>query len=162
MADQTVIHDRIATGVTFINHIAQIKINLNNSINNIASFNIFKSMSEHNISIDLINVHPGQIMFTVSEDLADKAAKHLHKLGCDVTTTRGCAKVSLVGGGINGVPGVMANFVEALTIHTIPILQTVDSHTSISVLIKNDFIHLAVKALHEKFKLSGEVRREIT
>jgi len=151
---ETDVSDRIATGVTYINNIAQIKISLHDTNNNIASFNIFKSMSDNGISVDLINVHPGQIMFTVAEDLAEKATTKLHEFGCDVQTTTGCAKVSVVGGGINGVPGVMTNFVEALAINNIPILQTVDSHTSISVLIKNAFIQPAVTALHEKFKLS--------
>jgi len=151
---ETAVSDRIATGVTYINNIAQIKISLHDANNNIASFNIFKSMSDNGISVDLINVHPGQIMFTVAEDLAEKATLKLHEFGCDVQTTLGCAKVSVVGGGINGVPGVMANFVEALATNDIPILQTVDSHTSISVLIKNTFIQPAVTALHEKFKLS--------
>ena len=53
------------------------------------------------------------------------------------------------------VPGVMANFVEALSFNDIPILQTVDSHTSISVLVKNDDVNKAVTALHERFGLSN-------
>ena len=150
----TGVNDRIATGVTFINSIAQIKISLHDLTNNIASFNIFKTMSNNGISIDLINVNPGQIMFTVTEDLAEKATMKLQELGCDVQTKLGCAKVSVVGGGINGVPGVMANFVEALALNNIPILQTVDSHTSISVLIEKSFLQSAVTALHEKFNLS--------
>jgi len=152
--DEMGVNDRIATGVTFINGIAQIKISLHNLTNNSASFNIFKTMSDNGISVDLINVHPGQIMFTVTEDLAEKATTKLNELGCDVQTKCGCAKVSVVGGGINGVPGVMANFVEALALNNIPILQTVDSHTSISVLIEKSFLQSAVTALHEKFNLS--------
>ncbi len=152
--EETAVHDHVATGVTYISNIAQLKINLQDSTNNIASFNIFKAMSDNGISIDLINVHPGQIMFTVAEDLAEKATLKLQELGCDVQTTVACAKVSVVGGGINGVPGVMANFVESLVLNNIPILQTVDSHTSISVLINKNFIQSAVTALHEKFNLS--------
>lgn len=152
--DETAVNDRIATGVTFITNIAQIKVSLHDVNNNIASFNIFKSMSDNGISVDLINVHPGQIMFTVPENMAEKATMKLQEFGCDVQTTLGCAKVSVVGGGINGVPGVMANFIEALALNNIPILQTVDSHTSISVLIEKSFVQLAVTALHEKFNLS--------
>jgi aspartate kinase len=111
-------------------------------------------MADNGISVDLINVHPGQIMFTIAEDLADKATAQLQEFGCDVHTTLDCAKVSVVGGGINGVPGVMASFIEALSMNDIPILQTVDSHTSISVLIKKSFVQSAVTALHEKFNLS--------
>ncbi len=151
--EETTVNDRIATGVTSINNIAQIKILLDSSTNSMASFTIFKTMSDHGISIDLINVHPGQIMFTVAENVAEKATTLLRESGCNIQTTLGCAKVSVVGGGINGVPGVMANFVEALVLNHIPILQTVDSHTSISALIEQSFVPSAVMALHEKFKL---------
>ncbi len=150
----TPVTDRIATGVAFISDIAQIKISLQETASSNASFSIFKSMADNGISVDLINVHPGQIMFTVAEELADKATTKLQSLGYNVQTTLECAKVSVVGGGINGVPGVMASFVEALATANISILQTVDSHTSISVLIKKSDVHSAVTALHEKFNLS--------
>jgi aspartate kinase len=154
MGASPVVTDRIATGVTFINNIAQIKINLQTTSGSNISFAIFKSMADNNISVDLINVHPGQIMFTVSQDLAGKATEKLQELGYTVQTTKDCAKVSVVGGGITDVPGVMANFIEALAKNNIPILQTVDSHTSISVLIKNADVHSAVTALHEQFNLA--------
>ena len=66
-----------------------------------------------------------------------------------------CAKVSVVGGGICEVPGVMASFVEALSSNNIEILQTVDSHTSISALVKMSDVEAAVKSLHEKFGLAN-------
>ncbi|MPN37495.1 Aspartokinase [bioreactor metagenome] len=65
-----------------------------------------------------------------------------------------CAKVSVIGGGMREVPGVMASFVEALAVNDIRILQTVDSHTSISALIRKADIQKAVTSLHGKFNLS--------
>jgi aspartate kinase len=52
------------------------------------------------------------------------------------------------------VPGVMASFVEALAENDIMILQTVDSQTSISVLVQGTQMVEAVTALHEKFALA--------
>lgn len=153
-ADAGHFSDRIATGVTFITSIAQIKITLTNMEAHAASFQVFKQMAETGISVDLINVHPGQIMFTVADDVAEKAAEQLRSLGYLVETLHDCAKVSVVGGGMREVPGVMASFVEALATNQIAILQTVDSHTSISVLIHRPDVKLAVTALHEKFNLS--------
>ena len=47
----------------------------------------------------------------------------------------------------------MASFVEALTASAIPILQTVDSQTSISALIEGCYMETAVSVLHSKFGL---------
>lgn len=148
----TAVSDRIATGVTYLANIAQVKVNTQA---NDASFQVFKTMAASGISVDLINVHPGQIMFTVAEDLAGKAAEKLQALGYNVETLYDCAKVSVVGGGMREVPGVMASFVEALSMNDIQILQTVDSHTSISVLVKKSEMQKSVTALHEKFSLSA-------
>jgi len=146
--------DRIATGVTHLSNIAQIKIGLDPANNHNESSVIFRTMADNKISVDLINVHPGQVMFTISEDLAEKAQTKLTELGYNVETHLACAKVSVVGGGICEVPGVMASFVEALAAYNVTILQTVDSHTSISALVKKSDAETAVKALHDKFGLA--------
>ena len=152
---ETAVTDRIATGVTYLPGIAQIKIGLDPATTHNESFKVFRAMADSGISVDLINVHPGQVMFTVMEDVALKATLTLQNLGYQTETLSGCAKVSVVGGGMREVPGVMASFVEALSINDITILQTVDSHTSISVLIRVDDVQKTVQALHEKFNLAN-------
>ncbi|MGI6092340.1 MAG: aspartate kinase [Veillonellaceae bacterium] len=146
--------DRIATGVTYLSDIAQIKIDVTNEDPGQVSFRVFKLMADNGISVDLINVHPGQIMFTVEEGIAEKARAKLAEIGYKADVVSGCAKVSVIGGGMREVPGVMASFVEALAANGIRILQTVDSHTSISVLIRKSDIQKAVTSLHGKFNLS--------
>lgn len=150
------IKDRIATGVTYLANLAQVRINLEKDTTHSESFRIFKALAENSISVDLINVHPGHIMFTVAEDVAEKAQLILINMGYEVEIELECAKVSVVGGGMREVPGVMANFAEALSNNNIRIFQTVDSHTSISVLVKNCDVNKAVTALHEKFSLADE------
>jgi len=59
----------------------------------------------------------------------------------------------VVGGGMGDVPGVVASFVEALALKGIPLLQTVDSQTSISALIDGQHMETAVSALHSQFGL---------
>lgn len=151
----TIVSDRIATGVTSLSNIAQIRVNIDAGAAHGSSFQVFKLMAESCISVDLINVHPGQIMFTVAGDAAERAVNRLKEGGYQVGVTYDCAKVSVVGGGMREVPGVMASFVEALATNKISILQTVDSHTSISALVKREDVQAAVLALHEKFGLAG-------
>ena len=50
-----------------------------------------------------------------------------------------------------GVPGVMAYIVEVLTKINVQILQSADSHTTIWVLVKEEEMDVAIKALHQKF-----------
>lgn len=157
--DGTTVTDRIATGVTYLGNIAQVKIDVTAGDTGKAGFKVFKIMADNGISVDLINVNPGQIMFTVPEGVADKASAKLKEYGYAAEIVYDCAKVSVVGGGMREVPGVMAGFVEALALNDISILQTVDSHTSISALVSKLDTEKAVTALHEKFGLS-ELSRE--
>jgi len=153
--DNVNVVDRVATGVTYLTNIVQIKVHLDDTMGNDASFKVFKTMADNGISVDLINIHPGEIMFTINADQAEKASIKLKRLSCKFEILEHCAKVSVVGGGMREVPGVMANFIEALSRNKIVILQTVDSHTSISVLVPQSDVGAAVKSLHEKFGLSN-------
>ena len=54
---------------------------------------------------------------------------------------------------MRGVPGVMSRIIKALTKEGVEVLQTADSHTTISCLIKGEDTVKAVMALHEEFKL---------
>jgi aspartate kinase len=55
---------------------------------------------------------------------------------------------------MSGVPGVIADIVEALTKDDIQILQCNDSHTTVWVLVKREEMEKAVRALHRQFKLA--------
>jgi len=50
----------------------------------------------------------------------------------------GCAKIAVIGGGMNGVPGIMASIVEALTEQDVQILQSADSNTTIWILVRGN------------------------
>lgn len=147
--------DRVATGVTYLTNIVQFKVRLDDTMGSDSSFKVFKTMAESDISVDLINVHPGQIMFTITAEHVERASTKLKQQGYHIEILENCAKVSVVGGGMREVPGVMANFIEALSRNKIAILQTVDSHTSISALVPQSDVGAAVKSLHEKFGLSN-------
>ncbi|MDK2823079.1 MAG: aspartate kinase [Clostridia bacterium] len=147
--------DRLLTGITHVPNITQLKIFINRSENAKGlELKIFRAMALSNISIDFINVHPDQVIFTVKDDNAEKAIKIIENLGLEVQVLPGCAKVSAVGANMAGVPGVMARIVEALTEENIKILQTADSHTTIWCLVKKEDMEKAVIALHKKFNLS--------
>jgi len=151
----TVIYsDRPITGITQIANITQLKVITRDlSDKKGAELKIFKALALANVSVDFINVNPDAVMFTVSDDVAGKAIQILQNMNFDPEALPGCAKVSAVGAGMAGIPGVMASIVEALTKEEVQILQSSDSHTTIWCLVRREDMDKAVQALHEQFRL---------
>lgn len=146
------ISERIASGVAHLMDISQFKIKLDAS-NLAAGEKVFDALAAKGVSVDCLNLQPELAMFTVNKDDLAAAEAVVKATGYVYELNRDCAKVSVVGAGMNGVPGVMAKFVSSMTGKNISILQTVDSHTTISAIIHADCVKEAVNALHEAFKL---------
>lgn len=151
--DDIEIKDRIATGIAYCSDICQLSILLEQERTHSESLKIFKAFATKEINIDFINVHPGHVMFTIPKSDLPKAIILLKTMELEYRTESDCAKVTVIGGGMRDVPGVMASVVEALADNNIKILQTVDSQNSISVLVKESAVQYSVAALHDKFGL---------
>lgn len=148
--------DRIITGIAHTPNVTQIQVPTSEVPDLLqVDKQIFKGMALADISVDFISVQPETVLYTVQDDVAQKAVNILQNMGFKPTALSGCAKVSIVGGGIAGVPGVMANMVEALSDAGVRILQSADSHTTIWVLVNKEDMVPAVQALHKKFNLGA-------
>lgn len=146
---------RVITGVTHSGGLARITVSVPRSEDDAAAkVRVFKAMSEAGISIDFVNMSSDSIIFTVKDQLADKALEALAREDFRCECLRGCAKVSVVGAGMQEVPGIVARVVEALYREGISIMQTVDSEITISCLVKEDDAPRAVRALFNEFGLS--------
>ncbi|QSQ09964.1 Aspartokinase [Koleobacter methoxysyntrophicus] len=150
---------KIITGIAHTMNVSQIVIKMSEE-DKLLEEKIFRKLADEHISIDLINLFPDLKVFTVNKDCIGKSVAILKDFGVDYKVNEDCAKVSVVGVGMRGVPGVMAKIIEALYEEGIDILQTSDSHTTISVLIKKDLLAKAVSALHRKFEL-GKREEEV-
>ncbi|SDJ00893.1 aspartate kinase [Salimicrobium halophilum] len=147
------IDDRLVTGIAHMTGITQLTIPVENENGGVQS-KVFGMMADAGISVDFINISPQSIVYTVDATFTDKAVGLLEDEGFHPMVKRNCAKVSTVGAGIAGVPGVTAKIVNTLTTAGVQILQSADSHTTIWVLIKEDDIKEAVNALHSIFQLN--------
>ncbi|GGF10630.1 aspartokinase [Halobacillus andaensis] len=147
--------DRLVTGIAHMAGIAQIKVQSKEDASKLQS-EVFKSMAEADISVDFINISPSGVSYTIDSKYTDKAISILKDIGYDPELREGCAKVSTVGAGITGVPGVTAKIVQTLIERGVQILQSADSHTTIWVLVKDEDLIQAVNALHEIFELNVE------
>jgi aspartate kinase len=146
------VHDRLVMGIAHVPNITQIKV-ANKEGQYDTQLQVFKAMANNNISVDFINVTPLGVAYTVHDQMGEKAARILTEMGYEPQLLPHCAKVSVIGAGMTGVPGVMAQIVEALTEQDIPILQSADSHTTIWVLVHETDMVRAVRALHQQFQL---------
>ena len=146
------IHDSMASGVANLTGIAQFRIALNPQ-DMAAGQKLFEDLAGAGISVGCLNLSEKEAMFAVFNPDVQHTCKVLDDTKFTYELNEGCGKVSVVGNAMRGVPGVMATFVTALAGQNISILQTVDSDTTISAIIKEEHLADAVIALHKAFKL---------
>ena len=149
------IRERMVTGIAHVSNVTQIKVFAKKDQYNLQA-EVFKAMANENISVDFINISPNGVIYTVTEEMSERAIEVLMGLGHNPVVEHQCAKVSVVGAGISGVPGVTSKIVTALSNQGIRILQSADSHITIWVLVKQEDLSKAVNALHDAFQLEEE------
>ncbi|MGG1702144.1 aspartate kinase [Bacillus paranthracis] len=153
------VEERPVTGIAHVLNVTQIKVLAKETAYDLQQ-HVFKEMANEGISVDLINISPTGVAYTVSDNVSNRAVELLQNLGYEPIVTEHCAKVSIVGAGMAGYPGVTAKIVTALAEKGIQILQSADSHTTIWVLVKETDLVEAVNALHSAFELSKEKQLE--
>lgn len=120
------------------------------------SFKIFGLLAQKNINVDIILQSTGRdgkkdISFTCAESEAETAMRvlregaHFDQITCDET----CAKVSIVGAGMQSHSGVASKMFEAMSNNNINIKMISTSEIKISCIIDRDDADKAVSAIHE-------------
>ena len=127
------------------------------------AYSIFSKLAENNIDVDMIvqsirNVEKNvtDMVFTTTLDdlsnakqIIDKVADELNAVAVLIETD--VAKVSIVGAGMLGNPGIASRMFKALSEAGINIDVISTSEISISCLIKAEKIKEAVNAIHAEF-----------
>ena len=124
---------------------------------------IFSKLAEHNVDVDMIvqsirNIEKNvtDMVFTVTSDdlgqakqIVDEVANSLDAVA--VLIEEDVAKVSIVGAGMLGNPGIASRMFKALSDANVNIDVISTSEISISCLIKAEKIKDAVNAIHDEF-----------
>lgn len=155
-----IIDGRPVIALAHLPNVVQLKIRRRNGEDLSKPLSALEHLAANGISIDLITLLPEMLAFTVQEEAVEKAANLLSNLGFRAEATGTCAKVSIIGAGMRGRPGVMARVVHALHRAGVNILQTADSHTTISCLVSREEMEAALRALHDEFGLAAEIASE--
>ncbi|WP_016873382.1 aspartate kinase [Chlorogloeopsis fritschii] len=131
---------------------------------------LFGLLAEKNISVDMIiqsqrchvvnGVPRRDIAFTVAQNDAQEAQKMLQQVAAEhgwgeVALDRAIAKVSIVGAGMVGQPGVAAKMFAALAQHQINIQMITTSEIKISCVVAQEEGVKALQAIHAAFELAG-------
>lgn len=129
---------------------------------------IFRAIADAEINIDTIlqnisSLEDGRtdITFTCPRADGPRALEVLKKIHLEqgwenVLYDDQIGKVSLVGAGMKSHPGVTAEFCEALRDAGINIELISTSEIRITVIIREDDVEAAARAIHEKFELGGD------
>jgi aspartate kinase len=114
---------------------------------------LFERLAHRDISVDMINVNNAGIFFTVDTPEVDTVRRELADLNVAVRIRTGCAKLSIVGAGMRGTPGVMYRVMQALGSAEVPVIHSTDSNITISMLVPDEDASRAEQAIHDAFRL---------
>ena len=125
------------------------------------SFKVFSLLAQKNINVDIILQSSGRdgnkdVVFTVPLGDAETALATLENNkkrfgGGDISVDKTCAKVSIVGAGMQSHSGVASTMFEALSNANINIKMISTSEIKISVIINENDADRAVAAIHDAF-----------
>ncbi|GAC1422313.1 MAG: aspartate kinase [Candidatus Velthaea sp.] len=143
------------TGITSLRDITFFRIIQGEDVEHRADLDlkIFERLAERGISIDMINVNNAGVFFVCDTDNVDAVRGELANLNIALRVRANCAKLSIVGAGMRGTPGVMARIVRAVTDAGVEIIHSTDSNITVSILVPEEDTVRAEQALHNYFRL---------
>lgn len=115
---------------------------------------MFARLADAGISIDQVTINQAGVMFVVQGDRGSEIRSLLGDLNLAVRVREGCSKLSVVGAGMRGTPGVVHRIVTALSNANVEIIHTTDSNITVSVLVPSADAQRAEQAVHDEFHLA--------
>ncbi len=156
----------VATAVSRVDDVVRVKLALpaeeGTREHMTAQARVYRAMADAGISLDMFTPAGTALLFTLPASSLASACDVLESLGMPFDVQEHLSKVTLVGAGMHGVPGVMARVAGYLDARGVPAYQTADSHTTISVLVAEDDAAAAVQALHDGFELGEGQRGDVS
>ncbi|MDP9025064.1 MAG: aspartate kinase, partial [Candidatus Eremiobacteraeota bacterium] len=154
---QSVDHHRPVTGVTSSGNLTFVRIIRGDLEEQRARMQLelqmFERIAEAAISVDQVNINSAGVFFVVSEDDGQSIRRLLADLNMAVRMREHCAKISIVGAGMRGTPGVISGIVQALSGANVEIIHCTDSNITISIVVPDNDVTRAERAVHDYFAL---------
>lgn len=158
--EETDMESMLVSGVAVDKNTARIAVFGVKDVPGIA-FKIFDLLARHQINVDIILQSIGRegtkdISFTVARDDAEETVaileEHKNRITArEIKVNDTVAKVSVVGAGMQSNPGVASRMFEALYNAGINIRMIATSEIRITVLIDEEDVEKAMRAVHDQF-----------
>ena len=165
MKEENIVEQMIVNGVAFTRDEAKITVRNVPDVPGVAA-SIFGPLADASVNVDMIvqNISPDgnstDMTFTVPRSellVAQDVLKNIPVLkGINIQSDSKVAKVSIVGIGMRSHSGVAQKMFKTLAEKSINIQVITTSEIKVSVLISEDYIELAVRALHTAFDLDAK------
>lgn len=150
----------VATSVASTPDVVRYRIRLGSggdqSKHMVAQTAVYEALAGAGVSLDMFTPCGDTLLLSVAASSRETVRLVLGTLDLLYDEHLDLAKVTVIGAGMHGVPGVMAQVARALLDAGVDIEQAADSHTTISVLVDVDRADEAVRALHGAFGLSDK------
>lgn len=159
LVDETVDHHRPVTGVTSSGRLTWVRV-IRGDIESPSrrmqtELEMFRRLAGAAISIDQVTINQAGVAFVVGGDRGTELRQLLGDLNLAVRVREGCSKLSVVGTGMRGTPGVVREVVEALSRENVEIIHCTDSNVTISILVPAGDVARAQSAVHLQFHLDA-------
>ncbi len=137
---------RVVTGIAHVVGLCQMVIQVGEPQR---QAELLKKLAESGINLDLISITDRALYCILRDESRDQASQLL--VGETFEVRPDCVKISIVGAGMRGTPGVMARAFGCLVEAGVEVLHTTDSNITISFLVSRSQTRQAVEALHSVF-----------
>lgn len=154
IVDRPTAEGQMVTGVVTVGGLSRVRLDFE-EVEDLESARarVFEELAAAGLSLDLINLMVRRMYFIVRTEAL--RTELLDRLGFPYEIRDGCAKVSVIGQGMRGMPGVMLRIHRALRKAGVDLLHSTDSHITISCLVPEEDLGRAAEALHREFGLHG-------
>ncbi|HEY1632366.1 MAG TPA: aspartate kinase [Rhizomicrobium sp.] len=163
--EEDIVEKKPVTGIAYSRDEAKITLHRIDDQPGIAA-KIFGPLSDAGVNVDMIvqNVSPDgkktDLTFTVARGELTHALKAIEEAQAsigyrDITSASDVAKISIIGIGMRAHPGVAQTMFRTLAEKGINIQVISTSEIKVSVLIAEEYVELAVRALHSAYELDA-------
>lgn len=139
--------NRFISAVAHKNNIAQIKVKSSEEVFS----KILNEMEDKNINMEMINFFVEDKGFAISKFDVDIVEEILSRYKVEYEINKKCAKVTLIGSKITETSGVIAKIIRGLSKVGITLLQSSDSYTSVSCLVREEDMAGTIHVIHNQF-----------
>ncbi|MCR5662537.1 MAG: aspartate kinase [bacterium] len=146
---------KVATGVVCVSGYCAVSVDFSLAADiRGGRLQVMDKLADALLSLDMINLVTDRLYFLIKEQELEKASVLLADCGFGFSVRKGCAKVSVIGQGMRGQPGVMRSICRALSSKGIELIYSTDSHITISCVVPHEHMRQAAQALHDEFGLN--------